>query len=110
MKLIITFSLLLVSLSSFAGDQYGKIVGYVPYHSGGVKHFAFKLENNIVEGCNTSGRFYIDESNLSYNEVVSSLIAAFHSKTDVKVNYSTTCNVWSNSYDANYVCIGGINC
>ena len=110
MKFITTFALLFTSMQCYADAQSGKVIGYVPYHKGDMKNFALKLENNIVEGCNTTGRFYFDDSNPSYNEMVSSVMSAYHSKTTVAVHYAKTCNVWGNSYDVKYICIGAINC
>ena len=110
MKKILFVLLVFVATNVFGVTQRGKIVGYVPYHNGTVKNFALKIENNIVEGCNVSGRFYFDETTLAYSEMVSSIIAAYHSQTPVTVYYNKTCNTWGNAYDVKYVCVGDINC
>ncbi len=110
MKIYALAILLIFPTITLAGSQTGKVTGYVPYHNGTLKSFGFKLENNIIEGCNTTGRFHFDSEMVEFNQMVSSIIAAYHSNTEVKVNYSTTCNTLGNSFDTNYVCVGNINC
>ncbi|MEL4394967.1 hypothetical protein [Shewanella algae] len=110
MKYVVPCIFLMLSVSVNAEFETGKVVGYVPHHNGSLKSFGFKLDGSAPNGCNTTGRFYFDSSKVEFDEMVSSVIAAYHSNTEVKVNYSKLCNVLGNSYDVNYICIGNINC
>ena len=90
--------------------QTGEIIGYLPYSQAGKEIIFFKLQGNVSAGCNITGRFAMDDSSLRYKTTVSAVIAAFHSKTPIMVDYSSSCNTWGNAADVNFICIGNINC
>lgn len=103
--LIMTFT-----LPVFAASQVGEITGYIPYSSGSKTIMIFKLKNNVVNGCNTTGRFAIASTSPRFKATEAAVLAAFHSKTPVRVAYLNSCNAWGNSADVNYICVGDINC
>lgn len=110
MKKYLVALLCLYSLAVNADSHYGKIVGFLPYASGSREMIIFKMDNSPVSGCNVTGRFAIDGTSPHYKATVAAIIAAFHAQTDVAVAYTQSCNVWSNSWDVNYVCTGSANC
>ena len=101
---------LLVTTTSFAARQTGVVQGYVPYSDGDREILIFKITNNVSEGCNATGRFAIDNTSLRYKSTLSAIIAAFHSKEEISVEYLSSCNAWVNSADVNFICVGDINC
>jgi hypothetical protein len=110
MKSIIILTSLLFSSSIFAERQSGSVVGYIPYSNGDKEILIFKLEGNVSGGCNVTARFAIDNTSLRYKTTVSALIAAFHSKAPIAVDYLSSCNSWGNAADVNFIWIGNINC
>lgn len=106
----LVLSALLVPMKVLASSQASIVEGYIPVSSGGKETLIFKLKDNVVEGCNSTGRFAISEDNLRYRATFSAVVAAFHAQTPVEVKYFSSCNAWSNSADVNFVCIGDINC
>lgn len=88
----------------------GRIVGFVPFSSGDKEVLLFKLDSSAPSGCNVSGRFAMDNSSPRFKLTSSAVIAAFHSQSTVKVNYLSSCNVWSKTADVNFICVGDINC
>ena len=95
---------------TFADRQTGYITGYVPTFDGEQEVFIFKLEDNVIDGCNTTGRYAIGSASATYNTIKTSVVAAFHGKAKVTVEYDGSCDVWSNSFDATRACFGTINC
>ncbi len=110
LKKILFMVLLLVPFYANADRQNGEITGVIAFETGGKKLFFIQLKDNVVGGCNVTGRFAFDSSKLNYDVMVSSMMAAYFSKTPVQVEYSKTCNVFGNVYDISYVCIGNIPC
>ncbi|MDC5855188.1 hypothetical protein [Vibrio europaeus] len=110
MRIVLLFVLALASSSVFAERQSGLVSGVVVYDQDGRNMFSFKLKNNLVAGCNTSGRYVFDEGNSNYYLMSSAILTAYKMKEEVIVEYTPTCNVWSNSFDVRYVCIGDVNC
>ncbi|WP_419811821.1 hypothetical protein [Bacterioplanoides sp.] len=101
---------MLFSNSVLAERLSGKIEGLIPYSSGDHEILIFKLDNNRTGGCNTTERFAIDSSSKKYTATLSSVLAAFHSKTSIVVEYKNSCNYLGNSADVNFICVGSINC
>ncbi len=110
MKSFLCIAMLLVSFHASADRQNGEIIGFIPSESGSKKLFFIQLKDNVVGGCNVTGRFAFDSSKLNYDVMVSAMMAAYFSKTPVQVEYTKTCNVFGNVYDISYVCIGTIPC
>ena len=115
MKIALIILALFVSTSTFAAKQSAKVTGFIPYSSTVKEILLFKLEGNVYdpvggEGCNTSGRFGIDSTNLKYKATLSAIIAAFHAQSTVTVHYLDTCDAFGNSADVKYICVGTINC
>lgn len=111
MKIVIfLLTFILSSFNALAARQVGKITGIIPYESYGKKIVIFKIENNIAQGCNVTGRFAFDESKKNFDLMSSAILSAFHAGTTVQVEYSNSCNAWGNSYDIQYICFGDIPC
>ncbi|MGF1708952.1 hypothetical protein [Enterovibrio baiacu] len=108
--LILPLTLAVMSFQASAAWKTGEITGYIPYSEGLKEIIIFKLNENPIGGCNTTGRFAMDSNSPRYKASVTAIISAFHSKTPVRVNYLSTCNSWVNSADASFICIGSINC
>lgn len=106
--LILFFSL--ISTSAFANFHSGEISGYIPYSQDSRKILIFKVTGMKGQGCNTTSRFAIDSNSLKYDATVSAIMAAFHSKTPVRVRYYDTCKAWGNSADVSHLCVGDISC
>ncbi len=106
----ILLGMALLSFSVSAAYQSGNISGYIPYSNGHKEIIIFKLNNNVAEGCNTTGRFAMDSNSPRYKATLSAIIAAFHSQTKVRVKYTPTCDSWGNSADAELICVGNIDC
>ena len=106
----ISVLLVAAAFSTNAEWQEGEISGYVPYSVGDKELIIFKLKDNVIKGCNVTGRFSIDDSSQRYKSTLTAIMSAYHAKSTIKVNYSESCNAWSNSFDANYICVGDINC
>lgn len=105
--LIVIFMVFCVEVS--AATQAGKIVGYVPYDANGKEMIFFQLQGNVSGGCNTTARFVIDSSSLKFRGTVAAIIAAYHAQADVTVIHQQSCSSWSNSWDAQAICVGNIN-
>ncbi|WP_337914001.1 hypothetical protein [Vibrio cholerae] len=101
---------ILTAFNAHAARQVGKITGVIPYEASGKKIVIFKIENNIAQGCNVTGRFAFDESKKNFDLMSSALLSAFHAGTTVHVEYSNSCKAWGNSYDIQYICFGDIPC
>ena len=110
MKYLIVALSVLFSGPAFCAVHTGEVIGYLPYSSAGKEILVFKLSNNVSGGCNSSARFAIDDTSLRYKNTVSAVMAAFHSKTTIKVDYLSTCNAWGNSADIAYICVGEVGC
>jgi hypothetical protein len=95
---------------TFAETQQSTISGFIPYSSGDKRILIFKLDGNVTGGCNTTGRFAIDDTSPRYEATLSAVLASYHAQTKVRVNYFPTCNAWGNSADINFICVGDINC
>ena len=96
-----------------AGSQSGKIIGYMPYSdgsTGSAEILLIKLDSSVISGCNTTGRLVLSSTSVSFKSSQAAIMAAYHSQSVVKVNYNETCTRWPNSWDANYVCVGNVNC
>lgn len=90
--------------------QQGNLKGYLPYAEAEREVFFFNLDTTTVRGCNTSNRYAIDSNHKNFKSVVSAVMAAFHSKTPVRVYFEEKCDTYSNSFDSRYICIGDIPC
>jgi hypothetical protein len=101
---------LIFSSAAFSARLSGTVEGYIPYSSGEKEILIFKLANSATGGCNTTQRFAIDSNDKKYKATLSAILAAFHSKTTVAVDYLPSCNAWGNSADIRYICVGNINC
>ncbi|GAB6262567.1 hypothetical protein [Photobacterium sp. 53610] len=103
----------LIALTSFsvnASVQSGVISGYIPYSHEQKEIIIFQLNNNVAQGCNTTGRFAMDSTSPRYPATLSAVLAAYHSKSPIRVNYLDTCNAWGNSADVDYICVGDVAC
>lgn len=110
MKKTIFVLLSLCALSAHGDSQSGKVIGFLPYTNSGKEVLLLKVQGNNSGGCNSSGRYAIDNTSPHFKMTYAAILAAFHSQTDVFVAYSQSCNSWSNAWDVTYVCSGGINC
>lgn len=110
MKKLIMFALALASSGAFAERQTALIGGFVPYSKDSAEVMIFKLQGNVVAGCNTAGRFVISSADKKYKATVSAVMAAFFANKPVTVEYLPSCNVISNSADVAHICVGTINC
>ena len=90
--------------------QKGMISGYLPYAEGEREVFFFSLKPLAGGGCNNTNRFAIDSNSKNFNSVVSAVMASFHSKQEVTIQYTAKCDTYSNSWDAHYICVGDIPC
>ena len=110
--LLVALALVVIAGNSEAGRLTGKVEGYLPYSSGTKEILIFKITNNdsLITGCNATGRFAIDDSSTRYKTTVAAVISSYHAKTPLTVDFSYTCNMWVNSFDVNYLCVGDINC
>ncbi|EGQ7703135.1 hypothetical protein ACUULL_001468 [Vibrio cholerae] len=107
---LLTLMSVLTAFNAHAARQVGKITGVIPYEASGKKIVIFKIENNIAQGCNVTGRFAFDESKKNFDLMSSALLSAFHAGTTVHVEYSNSCKAWGNSYDIQHICFGDIPC
>ncbi len=110
MKLAILLCGILLSNIAIAAKHSGQVIGYFPYHTGQKEILFIRLDSGVSGGCNTTERFAIDSNSPGYKSTQASIMAAFHAKTTINVNYSSTCNVFGNAYDINYICVGNIAC
>jgi hypothetical protein len=113
MKKIFLAMFLMLSSFSYGQEQLlqtGKITGYIPYEFEGKEVFVLQLEGNVSGGCNTTGRFAIDSSQLKFKATRAAVMAAFHSQTPVTVFYNQTCNSFVNTWDVRWVCVGNLPC
>ncbi|NOH22833.1 hypothetical protein [Vibrio europaeus] len=110
MRFVLFVLLALASSNVFAERQSGLVTGVIVSEQDGRNMFFFKLKNNLIAGCNTTGRYVFDEGNSNYYLMSSAILTAFKMKEEIIVEYTPTCDVWSNSFDVRYVCIGDINC
>lgn len=88
----------------------GFIKGYLPYAQGGREIFFFNVDSTVASGCNVTNRYAIDNTKDNFKSVVSAVMAAYHSKTAIKVRVIKECNVFPNAFDANYICVGDVPC
>ena len=110
-RYFVLLALAVFATTADAGAQSGKVAGFVPYkNSSGGEMIIFKLEGNVGSGCNVSQRFAIDASSQHFKGTQAAILAAFHAKTELRVVYNETCNVFGNAWDVSYVCAGAINC
>ena len=107
---VLIFVFLLCSFSVNAAKLKGHVSGLVAYETGGRKILLFKLNNSTSKGCNTTARFAFDQSKVNFDLMSSTILSAYHAKTPVEVNYDETCNIWGNSFDARFICLGDIPC
>lgn len=110
MKKIMFLFLLLLSTLALAESQTAKVVGYIPYDANGKQFFFVALQGNVTSGCNSTGRFVIDSSQLRFKGVQAAVMAAYHSGSEITVQYAPTCNTFGNTFDLVYVCVGTIAC
>ncbi|WP_267782196.1 hypothetical protein [Vibrio cholerae] len=64
---LLTLMSILTAFNAHAARQVGKITGVIPYEASGKKIVIFKIENNIAQGCNVTGRFAFDESKKNFD-------------------------------------------
>lgn len=107
--------ILLYTLAStivFAGEGTGEVTGVIPYtKSDGSRIFFVSVASKTNSpSCNTTNRFVFSDIDPSFDVSVSAIMAAFHSKTIVRIKGSGTCTYWSNAEDARYICVGDIPC
>ncbi|KDM93464.1 hypothetical protein [Photobacterium galatheae] len=110
MKKVILALLALTSFSVNAASQSGVITGYIPYSNANKEIIIFQLENNVAQGCNVTGRFAMDNTSPRYQATLSAVLAAYHAKSRIRVNYLDTCNAWGNSADVSFICVGDVGC
>ncbi len=92
MRFITLVVVLSFSVSAVSSTQSGQITGYIPYSSGDKEIIVFKLKNNVVKGCKTTGRLAIDSRSLRYRATVAAVMSAFHSQTPIVVKYLPGCH------------------
>jgi len=111
-KAVAIIFLILVSTFTYAGTGIGKITGVIPYvKSSGERIFFIKVDSTLdAPSCNETNRFALSDTKPHFDITVSAILAAYHSKSDVKVRGHGSCNYWSNSEDINYICFGDIPC
>lgn len=90
--------------------QHGKIKGYLPYAEPEREVFFFNLDTTVKKGCNTTNRYAIDSSHKNFKSVVSAVMSAFHSNTPIRAYFVESCDIYPNSFDSAYVCVGDIPC
>jgi hypothetical protein len=101
----------LLTMPAFAQSrQTGKIIGYIPYENASNANLIFQIENNVSGTCNTTARFAMSGPTEKYKTTVKAVMVAFHTKTEVTVLYSPSCNSWGNAYDVIAVCVGPVPC
>ncbi len=110
MKKLLLLALFLFPAFAHAEHQSSTIQGYITSVYNGKKIFLVKLQNNVVEGCNTTGRYAFNEDNLNHEAIISAIISSYHAGETVRINYTKACNAIGNSYDLNYICVGSIAC
>lgn len=95
-----------------AEDGSGRILGYIPYASGGKEVLIVRAENlsGSRPGCNSSARFAISSANVNFKSTQSAIMAAMASGARVYIRGQGTCSAWGNAEDFSYVCIGDISC
>ena len=98
--------------SVYAEDGGGRILGYIPYTSGGKEVLIVRTENltGSRPGCNSSARFAISSANVNFKSTQSAIMAAMASGARVYIRGQGTCSAWGNAEDFSYVCIGDISC
>lgn len=110
LKKIILSALLTYSTLASAQFQSGKISGYIPSDINGKELLLVQINDNISGGCNITGRFAIDSSQLRFKAIRAAVMAAFHNQTPITVAYKQTCNSFGNAWDLDYICISNIPC
>lgn len=90
----------------------GRIVGYIPYASGGKEVLIVRVENTsgTRPSCNSTSRFAISSDSLNFKATQSAVMAAYAAGTRVYLSGKGTCSAWSNSEDFGYICVGDISC
>ena len=54
--------------------------------------------------------FAIDSKTPKFEGTVAAVMAAYHSKSPVSIEYLSSCNAWGNAADIAFMCVGDINC
>lgn len=112
-KYLLVFLLTLPTIvlsATHAGRNTGVVTGYIPYSNAGKEVFFVKITNSSTSGCNTTGRFAIDDDSERFDVTRSAVIAAYHAQTPVTIVFKASCDTWSNATDINYMCFGNIPC
>ena len=108
-KLLLTLLLLSTCFYSFAdGIATGKVKGYVVTES----IFYVQLDASISNAatCNTTNRFAFKLDQNHSNTFVSSILAAYHADTDVRLTGTGSCTVSGNSETLRKVCTLNVPC
>ena len=111
-KIIFAITLILTAANVSADLPYttGEVTGYIASEANGKELFVFQTAGQPANGCNTTARFAVDDSSLLYKGTQAAVIAAYHSKSQVRVYYKDTCNALGNAADIRWVCVGNIPC
>lgn len=113
MKKIILVCLFFVSpLAGAYQPHAGKIAGYIPYVSGGVRYLFIHMDSASADrlSCNSTDRYVITEKALNYQDVFAAVVAAYHAQVSVKIHHLGHCNDYQNSESMSYLCVGKIPC
>jgi hypothetical protein len=109
-RILLSLFFLLCTSANAAVFQTGKIVGYIPSDISGKEVFLLQIEGNVTGGCNVTGRFAIDSTQLKFKATRAAIIVAFHTQTALTVAYEQTCNSYPNAWDISWVCVGPLPC
>ena len=94
-----------------AGAGTGKVLGYIPYSTGGQELFFIKMEQQLdIPACNTSQRLTMPASDPRFKSTQAAVLAALMAGTPVVAKGKGTCNNFGNSEDLDYVCLGNTPC
>ncbi|WP_020413340.1 hypothetical protein [Microbulbifer variabilis] len=110
MKLFAFILGLLITQAVTAEFHTGEITGLIPYQNGTKEVLIIQMEGNPSGGCNTTARFAMDSDKVWFKTAQSVLLAALHAQSQIKVNYTASCNSQSNAWDIQYLCAGKISC
>jgi hypothetical protein len=103
-------SLLAIVSSAQAATLVGHVTGYANVSNGSTPTLLVKIDTADKVGCNTTGRFAISSADVRYKATLPSVIAAHATQTQVKISYDETCDLWTNAYNLNFVCVGDAAC
>jgi hypothetical protein len=102
--------LLAIVHAAHAAALIGHVTGYANVSSGSTPTLLIKIDTAEKVGCNTTGRFAISSADVRYKATLPSVIAAHATQAQVKISYDETCDLWSNAFNLNFVCVGDVAC